>query len=135
MTLLKLCRCGKPIPIQQTMCDVCSNKQKSRHTLYDKHARNQDSKAFYHSKQWRVLSDQVYNDQHGLCQMCLEEKKITTGTYDSNGKFKRNIVDHIIPITVDWSKRLVKSNLWVLCQRHHNVKTAEDRKKYKGRGY
>ncbi|MEX3621874.1 HNH endonuclease [Viridibacillus arvi] len=132
MTMLKMCRCGKPILMQQPSCDMCKGKHKDRHKLYDKYARNQDSKAFYNSKEWKQLSNEIYNNQHGLCQMCLKEQMIITGSVDSNGKFKRNIVDHKVPISEDWDKRLDKNNLWVLCQRHHNIKTAEDKRKYKG---
>lgn len=128
MTMLKLCRCNKAIPIQDKSCSQCSRSEDNK--LYDKHRRDKQSTQFYNSKAWRVISEQAYGKQYGLCQVCLQNNKITTGTYDSKGNFKRNIVDHKVPIKQDWSKRLDFSNLWVLCIRCHNKKTAEDKKSY-----
>ncbi|MGE6513360.1 HNH endonuclease [Lysinibacillus sphaericus] len=62
--------------------------------------------------------------------MCLNDNKMVTGYYDANENFKRNIVDHKIPIKVDWSLRLIKSNCWVLCQSCHNKKTRKDKNIY-----
>jgi 5-methylcytosine-specific restriction enzyme A len=129
MVLLKLCRCGKPIPMEEETCSNCK-QDTERHKLYDKHRRDKKSTAFYKSKEWRVLSNKVYIKQKGMCQECLKNKRMVTGTVDKNGKFKRNIVDHIIPIKVDWSKRLDESNLQVLCLPCHNKKTAEDKERY-----
>ena len=42
-----------------------------------------------------------------------------------------DVVDHIIPIRVDWSKRLEPTNLQTLCHACHNKKTKEDEKKTK----
>ncbi|PFK07818.1 HNH endonuclease, partial [Bacillus cereus] len=39
------------------------------------------------------------------------------------------VVDHIIPIRVDWSKRLEPMNLQTLCHACHNKNTKEDEKK------
>lgn len=128
--MLKLCRCNKPIPIQDKTCSNCSSSRSESNRLYDKHVRDKQYTRFYNSKSWGVLADLVRMEQHGLCQMCLKDNKLTTGTSDSNGNFKRNIVDHKIPIKVDWSKRLNKNNCWVLCLSCHNKKTAEDKKLY-----
>lgn len=130
MAMLKLCRCGQPIPLGNKSCDKCNNSTYKINSSYDKHKRDKQSTSFYNSKPWRRLSNEVYMEQHGLCQLCLKNNKLVTGTYDSKGKFKRNIVDHKIPITVDWSKRFDRENLWILCQSHHNKKTSEDKKKY-----
>ncbi|WP_212967129.1 HNH endonuclease [Lederbergia ruris] len=51
---------------------------------------------------------------------CLQDDKFT----------KADVVDHIIPIIVDWSRRLDDTNCQSLCHGCHNVKSAEDRKKY-----
>ena len=101
-----------------------------RHKIYDTYKRDRKLKAFYNSREWRTLSRKVYIKQNGMCQECLKNKKITTGTYDKHGRFKRNVVDHIIPIKVDWSRRLDESNLQVLCIPCHNRKTLEDERKY-----
>lgn len=57
---------------------------------------------------------------HGLCQMCLKEQRITPATE----------VDHIIPIRVRWDLRLRLDNLQSLCHRHHMSKTAEDARRH-----
>lgn len=101
-----------------------------RNRIYDTQKRDKRIIAFYKSKEWQILSQTVYLEQHGFCQECLKKKRIRIGSYDKNGKFRRNIVDHIVPIKVDWSRRLDKSNCWVLCITCHNKKTAEDRRKY-----
>lgn len=130
MAMLKLCKCGNPILIQVKECGKCSVSKGESNRSYDKYKRDKQSSDFYNSRNWRVLSNEVYIEQQGLCQICLQNKKLVTGTYDKNGTYKRNIVDHKIPIKVDWCKRLDKENCWVLCQSCHNKKTAEDKKKY-----
>lgn len=85
---------------------------------YDKYQRDERSATFYRSKQWRELRAVVMHKQLGLCQQHLSEGHPTPG----------NIVDHIIPIKKDWSKRLLESNLQVLCIGCHNRKTKMDLK-------
>ncbi|MGJ0995757.1 HNH endonuclease [Enterococcus casseliflavus] len=40
------------------------------------------------------------------------------------------LADHIIPVRVDWSKRLDKDNIQPLCESCHAIKTKEDKIKY-----
>ncbi|PFA33091.1 HNH endonuclease [Bacillus cereus] len=40
-----------------------------------------------------------------------------------------DVVDHIIPLLVDWLRRLDPANLQTLCHACHNKKTKEDEKK------
>lgn len=131
MTMLKLCSCNKPIPIQDKTCGICASSRSESNRLYDKYVRDKQSTRLYNSEEWRALANLVRMEQYGLCQICLSNNKMVTGYYDTNGNWKRNIVDHKIPIKVDWSKRLKKDNCWVLCQSCHNKKTAEDRIKYR----
>lgn len=124
MSLFKLCRCGKPIPMQDRACPLCLEKKKQRHKLYDETRRDKRAEAFYKSKAWKRIRQQVLIRDHYLCQECLKNQRIT----------KAEIVDHIIPLTIDWSLSLSLNNLQSLCQSCHNRKTAEDKKKYKGVG-
>ena len=39
---------------------------------------------------------------------------------------KADLVDHIVPIREDWSKRLDSTNLQSLCYRCHREKTRKD---------
>ncbi|WP_442857134.1 MULTISPECIES: HNH endonuclease [Carnobacterium] len=40
------------------------------------------------------------------------------------------LADHIIPVRVDWSLRLVRTNLQPLCGECHAIKTKDDEKRY-----
>lgn len=120
MTILKLCRCGKKIDAIKTMCDVCLPSRTDRHKQYDRYARDKKSNAFYKSTEWQKVRQQALIRDNNLCVMCL-----------SNSKIKQAyIVDHIVPIKLDWSKRLTLSNLQCLCLPCHNTKTDKDKKKY-----
>ncbi|MCU4949067.1 HNH endonuclease [Bacillus cereus] len=44
-------------------------------------------------------------------------------------KTHRPVADYIIPIRVDWSKRLKLTNLQTLCHACHNKNTKKDEKK------
>jgi 5-methylcytosine-specific restriction enzyme A len=87
---------------------------------YDKHKRNQQARAFYHSREWERIRQAALARDHYLCQHCLQNNRITRAT----------IVDHIVPIAVDWSKRLSLDNTQSLCHPCHNRKTAEDKRRY-----
>jgi 5-methylcytosine-specific restriction enzyme A len=88
--------------------------------FYDQYVRDKESTKFYKSKPWKKTREQVLIRDHGLCQSCLKNKRITMAS----------IVDHIIPLKIAWEKRLDMNNLQSLCQSCHNQKTAEDKKKY-----
>ncbi|WP_083283820.1 HNH endonuclease [Staphylococcus sp. HMSC10C03] len=66
---------------------------------------------FYKSKQWQNTRELVMIDNHYLCRQCGRQA---------------NVVDHIIPTKVDWSKRLEKENLQPLCNECHNRKTKRE---------
>lgn len=61
----------------------------------------------YKSKEWRSLRVNIIEDQKGRCQMCGR-------SYKDHGVVIH--VDHIIPLSIDWSKRLDKNNLQLLCE-------------------
>lgn len=122
MALLKLCRCGKPINASLPMCETCAGKSNERHKLYDSHARDKHSTTFYRSKEWKAVSKVARQRDNNLCVQCLANNTIR----------KANVVDHIVPIKVDWSLRLSLANLQCLCHAHHNNKTASDKKIYGG---
>ena len=121
MALLKLCSCGKVIDASQSKCESCRSKKNERHQLYDKYRRDKKAAAFYNSKEWRIIREQVMTRDLGLCQECFRNKKITIATE----------VDHIVPIKVEWAFRLELGNLQALCHKCHTIKTLEDKKKYR----
>lgn len=101
---------------------IAEQQRKDRHRHYDQYQRDQQAAAFYKSVPWRRVREQALMRDHGLCQDCLECKRITPATE----------VDHIVPIKVRWDLRLHLDNLQALCHRCHMRKTAEDKKRYGG---
>lgn len=91
-------------------------KELRRYKDYSSNRRNKEHHAFYTSKEWRALREYVMMIYNYLCIDC----PLTPA----------DVVDHDIPITVDWSLRLTISNCKPRCHACHNKKTAEDRKKY-----
>lgn len=127
MALKKICNkpgCTKLIDYSDKYCEkhvfVDKVNEADRQKNYDKYRRDQKSKAFYDSPEWRKTRQIVLVRDNYLCQDCLDKNKITP--YD--------VVDHIIPIKVNWSLRLELSNLRLLCHSCHAIKTAEDKRKY-----
>jgi 5-methylcytosine-specific restriction protein A len=90
-------------------CETHKHKAKERHKLYDKYQRDQKARAFYHSPEWGRTRQQVLMRDHGLCQHCLLEKRITMA----------DMVHHRFPIKTHWNFRLVLSNLVSLCNACH----------------
>lgn len=74
-----------------------------------------DLMQFYNSKAWRQLSKQVLNEYYYICRMCGGDA---------------TLADHIIPVRVDWEKRLERDNIQPLCESCHAVKTESDKQKY-----
>lgn len=70
---------------------------------------------FYNSKPWRQLSKIVLNEYFYVCRMCGGDA---------------TLADHIIPVRINWEKRLDKDNIQPLCDSCHAVKTREDKQKY-----
>lgn len=91
----KLCKCGA---IVEKKCNRCYPEKHDRTTTQ----RGYDSK-------WRRLSERVRQEQP-LCPMCEAEGRAIAATE----------VHHVVPIAVDATRRLDRSNLVALCSRHHN---------------
>ncbi|ATW83115.1 HNH endonuclease signature motif containing protein [Weizmannia coagulans] len=117
---------GKPLrPCAKSGCrnlttnGYCDEHRKDTNREYNL-TRDERVTRFYKSRQWEMTRKLVLVRDHGLCQMCLKHRKIVPAS----------LVDHIIPVRVNWSLRLNKSNLQSLCVSCHNAKTAEDKRKY-----
>jgi 5-methylcytosine-specific restriction protein A len=65
-----------------------------------------------YDRDWRRLRDYHMN-QHPLCEDCKQQGDTVAA----------NMVDHVVPVDVDPSRRLDPSNLRSLCWKHHAVKT------------
>lgn len=66
--------------------------------------------SFYNSKQWLALRKYKFQQADGLCEECAKKGIVRQGIE----------VHHIVPISVDWSKRLLLSNLILLCHECHD---------------
>jgi 5-methylcytosine-specific restriction enzyme A len=132
MAMLKLCRCGKQIPIQLARCEPCQEKyeveqterkkerQKKYDKDYDRFKRDPKSTAFYKSREWKQVRLSALRRDKWMCRHCLKDKKAKPAA----------VVDHIIPIKVNWSLRLSLDNMQALCHKCHNLKTLKDTEKY-----
>ncbi len=77
---------------------------------YDQNTRDQRARDFYQSRAWQAVRRQALIRDHGLCQDCLKEQRVTPA----------ETVHHIVSVRDDWSLRLVLSNLLSLCFGCHN---------------
>lgn len=102
---------------QSRYCEQHTTVQRDNNRYYDKH-RNKEHVSFYNSKAWRKTRQLAIQQSNGLCVKCLAQEKIVLG----------RVVDHIIPVRQDWSKRFDLDNLQYLCQACHNAKTAKENK-------
>lgn len=105
---------------QKRYCEQHENEYRNQNRYYDKYQRNKKHDRFYHSAAWKKAIEIIKIRDKGLCQRCLNDKRLVVGT----------VVDHIIPLSVEWNKRLDENNLQLLCVGCHNKKTKEDLKKY-----
>lgn len=94
-------------------------REKERYKKYNKYKRDKETQKFYDGREWRGIRQQFIRT-NTLCKRCLDSKRITHA----------DVVDHIIPIKVDWNKRLDINNLQSLCNKCHAIKTQEDKRKY-----
>lgn len=128
--LYKLCRmCKTPIVHPLTYCDKCQEiyrekqekLQKERESRYNKQ-RDPKYKAFYNSKDWKMLKEKVLQDYQYKCQ------------HEGCGRLAED-VHHIIPIQTPegWELRLAYDNCTPLCVDHHNYKHGRFQKRKKVR--
>lgn len=91
-----------------------ANKKRYQKRMYG----SKESKAqqFYRSTAWKKLSRRMM-EKNPVCVECLKQGIIK----------KADVIDHIVPIRQDWSRRLDESNLQSLCYRHHNQKTKAEK--------
>ena len=103
---------------RERYCEQHKVEQTNSNRYYDRYSRSERTRRFYSSGAWQKLRALIKIRDNGLCQSCLADKRIVVGT----------IVDHIVPIKVEWTLRLTESNLQLLCHSCHELKTAEERK-------
>ena len=126
----KICNtagCNTLVAMKDRYCDdhKVVNKEDTRikNKSYDTKHRNKIHDKFYHSSDWKNMRKAVLQSSGGLCVKCSENDMTV----------KADMVDHIIPILIDWELRLTRTNLQPLCYTCHNRKTGDDIKEYGGR--
>src|SRR6056297_495423 len=102
---------GCPVLVEPGI-SYCENHSKkvnsSRNKLYDEKHRDLKAKKFYSSSAWhRARKYKLAQDP--LCEYCSENERTTIATE----------VDHIIPLKIDWSRRLDFNNMKSTCHRCH----------------
>lgn len=65
---------------------------------------------FYQTKEWKALRAARFAYASGLCERCRQRGVVKEGKE----------VHHIIPIEVNWEKRLDFENVILLCSECHN---------------
>lgn len=124
--------CMKLIPYDQRYCS--KHEYRKPIDLADKQERHQINKAIYHkritskhegkyqrfyrSTEWKKLSHR-WLMMHPLCVSC-----------EARGIYRKgDLVDHIVELRDDWTKRLDPDNLETMCISCHNKKSAIERRK------
>jgi 5-methylcytosine-specific restriction enzyme A len=119
---LKPCRTiGCPNLTRERYCNQHTNGLAKERSYYDRFIRDKDSKKFYNSKAWNIAREQALIRDNRLCQHCLNRKRITYA----------DMVDHIVPIKINWELRVSINNLQSLCNACHRAKTEADKRKYR----
>jgi 5-methylcytosine-specific restriction enzyme A len=108
--LTKLCsKCGRLMEFGSAMCPACQAKAAERHKMYDSNVRDKRSASFYASTQWMMLRNLIMSRAGYQCALCKAHGRLTPATE----------VHHIVPIRVDWSKRLDAGNCIPVCHSCH----------------
>lgn len=108
--------CYQKVPTGTTYCE---KHRKESYKNYDRTRTDKTYHSFYKTSRWQQLRLLVLK-REPLCRMCKANDMLTAA----------EMIDHIVPIKIDWSMRLREENLQPLCHACHRVKTAEDVGKY-----
>ena len=113
--------CNELIDYRNKYCEKHKELINQSNKDYERYRNERDKTyiQFYQGRQWKNTRKSVMLEYDYLCQECLRQ-----GYYQ-----QANVVDHIIELKDDWSKRLDKSNLIPLCHSCHNKKTKEEQRR------
>ena len=103
------------IPQSLKLCEICEQKQQSRHVIYNNTRRNKKAAEFYISKEWRTMRECIIRmfDNVDIYALYVEHEFLTCEP-----------VHHIIELEEDWEQRLNPLNLIPLNHKTHNTITA-----------
>ena len=110
-------RCSELIGPGKSYCPA--HKKETARQKNKQRKRDPNIARFYSSGAWQKTR-KIYITNNPLCRRCLNKDIVR----------KSDVVDHIIPIKIDWNKRLDQDNLQSLCNSCHASKSEEDRQKY-----
>ena len=115
MALMKFCNrsgCNKLVPQGVLYCEAHTHSKAERHKEYDKNCRNQTSKAFYNSREWKLARAIALARDTGIDIYLY----ITTGKV-----VPADMVHHITELTEDYSKRCDLDNLISVSSKTHKT--------------
>jgi len=102
---------GYYCPIHQQQAEQRRQQQRAEsQRRYDESKRDRRAREFYVSPAWLAMRERILVRDHGLCQLCLREGRITPA----------DTVHHIVELREDWSRRLDPDNLVAICAACHN---------------
>lgn len=116
--MLKSCQyCGR-IHKQGEECKL-KPKPKPKRKYYKKKLteENKEIEKFRWSKQWQRKREYIKKRDNYMCVACLLGLRDTAKRLNTVGLS----VHHIVPIAVDFDKRLDNDNLITLCSLHHRM--------------
>ncbi len=119
MALMKYCNrtgCNRLVPQGIRYCTVHTTdhteENRQRHREYDAHCRNQKSKRFYNSAQWKAARAAVLARDAGIdIYLYIMERRVVPA----------DTVHHIIEVAEDDSKRCDMDNLISISERTHSM--------------
>lgn len=102
---------------------TCLSKAKAQKEYYTNvSSKQKEIILFRGNREWVNKRADIIERDIGMCQVCV--RKLYDTTRQFNGY---NIqVHHIVPLAVDWSKRLENNNLITLCTYHHALAECGD---------
>ena len=109
--LMRICVCGEMVP-QGKKCPVCAKKY---HKQYDSEKRNKERAAFYHSANWKRVSEAIKARASGLDEYEFAHGRVVAGA----------IVHHIEPLSEKPDLGLDMHNLIFVSDLTHQIVHAE----------
>ena len=94
---------------------VCPSKPSRTWKADERNELRTRIRKFRISAAWTRKRDEIQERDLRLCQVCIRELYGTLDKYTYTG----TSVHHIVPLAIDWEKRLENDNLIVLCGQHH----------------
>lgn len=142
--LMKSCRsCGKLIPYGSARCPTCQKEYDERMKVQARESKRERDRrynskrdpkyrAFYNSKEWKMLSAKTMEAAGYQCARC----GLKLGSKRDDGSIVILEVDHIEPIQSDdgWKRRYDENNLQCLCAQCHNEKHGRFQRRPQGVG-